>query len=167
MEECKYTNQDIILLYDYSKQLRELLNNCKECYPSLFGTFPNAYCADASLWLCDYLISKGFDSSTFSFRSKDPFIKEGGNHIWLNYQGIDIDITADQFNKKGYNFSQVIVSEKNQNYLLYDDNWLKKDYSAHSYSPICFINEQWNKKYDIIYEKMELKFDLSSVTISI
>ena len=153
-------------LFCYCKELREILDNCKKNNPELFGSFPNAYCADASLWLCDYLISQGFDSCLFRFRSKDPFLEEGGNHVWLNYSGIDIDITADQFNKHGYNFPQVIVSDNNIRYSTYDEDWCKKEYSAHSYSLLCCLYERWGERYDIVYSKMGLKFDLSGVSFA-
>lgn len=154
-------------LYNHCKSLRDLLEKCKNENKELFNTFPNAYCADASLWLCDYLINKGLDSSLFRFRSRDPFLNEGGNHVWLNYLGIDMDITADQFNKKGYNFPQVIVTDNNPLYYIYDNNRCKKEYSSHSYSPLCCLYERWDERYKIVYDKMGLKFDLSSVAISI
>ena len=146
---------------------RHIIDECKKKYPDLFGTFPNAYCADACLWLCDYLISKEFESDLFRFRSKDPFIDGLGNHVWLYYSGFNVDITADQFNKYGYNFPQVIVSNNNFHYSTYDEDWCKKEYSAHSYSPLCCLYEHWDKKYEIIYEKMDLIFDLNSVSLAI
>ena len=153
-------------LYNYCLELRGILNNCIVNYPQLFDKFPNAYCADASLWLCDYLISKGFERSDFEFRSRDPFVEGSGNHVWLNYKGIDIDITADQFNTEGYNFPQVIVTDNNNYYFIFDENRSKKEYSAHSYYPLCFIDDHWDEKYDIIYNLMGIEFDLSSVSIS-
>ena len=155
------------LIYKYSKELRDILNHLKDNTPELFGSFPSAYCADASLWLCDFLMNKGFNASLFRFRSKDPFIEEAGNHVWLHYQGIDIDITADQFNKKGYDFPQVIVADNNPLYFIYDENRCKNEYSSHSYSPLCCLYEHWDEKYKIVYEIMGLRFDLSSVAISI
>ena len=146
---------------------RKIVEECKEQQPILFGSFPNAYCADASLWLCDYLISKGFESNNIRFRARDPFLDNLGNHVWLHYSGFDIDITADQFNKHGYNFPQVMVSDNNLHYSTYDGDWCKKEYSAHSYSPLCCMYEHWNKRYEIIYEKMNLTFELNSVSIAI
>jgi hypothetical protein len=158
---------DVTVIYQHCKYLREMLNDCKTKYKELFGTFPNAYCADTSLWLCDYLINKGFDSFLFRFRSKDPFIDEGGNHVWLNYLGIDIDITADQFNDVGYVFPQIIVSTNDIHYLSYDEEWCKKEYSLHNYSPLCCMYEHWDERYEIVYKMMGMIFDPNSITIAI
>lgn len=154
-------------LTQHSRTLRQILDSCKKEYPNLFGTFPNAYCADASLWLCDYLISKGYDSTQFLFRAKDPFSDGLGNHVWLHYMGVNLDVTADQFNSYGFNFSPVMVSDKNPYYICYDEEWLKKEYSAHSFSPLCCLCEDWGEKYDIVYKKMGIRFDIKSVSVAI
>lgn len=155
-----------IELFEYCSNLRSILDKCKINYPNLFGTFPNAYCADASLWLCDFLISNGYDESLFQFRSKDPFLDDiEGNHVWLYYSGFNLDITADQFNNDGYSFLPVIVSKNDFHYLNYDENDYKKDYSSHSFSPSCMF-EHWNERYDIVYKLMGIRFDSKSVLIS-
>ena len=156
-----------VSLYSNCAAFRRNLETLKKEQPDLFGTFPSAYCADASLWLCDYLISRGYKRDEFRFRARDPFLDNLGNHVWLYYSGFDIDITADQFNKHGYNFPQVIVSNNNAYYSEYDEQWCKKEYSAHSYSPICILFEQWGNKYDIVYERLGLKFDINSISIAV
>lgn len=153
-------------LFSYCSSLRDILEKCRNDNKDLFESFPNAYCADASLWLCDYLISKGFEEKLFRFRSKDPFLDDmDGNHVWLHYCGFNLDITADQFNEDGYNFPSVIVTNIDSHYNLYDEDFYKKEYSLHSMSPSCMF-ERWDERYDIVYKQMGIEFDMKSIAMA-
>ncbi|MBD9352968.1 MAG: hypothetical protein EGP72_06545 [Phocaeicola plebeius] len=74
--------------------IRKQIESCKA--NGYFLNFPSGYCALCSIWVYDYLLYKGLDS--IQIRQKDNFITEYP-HTWLYWNGLDIDITADQFDK--------------------------------------------------------------------
>lgn len=107
------------------EKLRELVFNFRrvmECLnPSDFvGTslsenqFPLACCDDASLLLAAYLIDNGFCSTTLIRGEYGGNDEELHSHVWLNCEGFNIDITADQFNEDGYYNPPVIIAKENE-----------------------------------------------------
>lgn len=99
--------------------VRSSIEICQKQNPTILIDFPHGFCNMASIWLYDYLTSKGYTDITF--RMRDPFLKNfDGNHVWLHWKSYDMDITADQFNRLGENFSSCIVSDNDEHYKEYD-----------------------------------------------
>ena len=76
--------------------------------------FPNACCDDASLLLAAFLVDNGYPNSYVIRGSSGGNNSELKSHVWLELNGIQIDITADQFNKYGYNNNAIILESDNQ-----------------------------------------------------
>lgn len=102
-----------------AEYVRKTIEDCQKLKPTILIGFPNGFCNRASIWLYEYLSYHGYENITF--RMRDPFIERlPGNHVWLHWKTYDIDITADQFNKKGENFASCIVCVNDEHYLEYD-----------------------------------------------
>ena len=70
--------------------------------------FPRGCCGDTSQTLATYLYSEvGLVCDYVLGTSNDL-----GSHAWLEINGTVIDITADQFNDRGYDSQKVYVGEK-------------------------------------------------------
>ncbi|EPB3091688.1 hypothetical protein ACRFDB_004445, partial [Vibrio vulnificus] len=107
------------------KNLQELVLNFRrvmECLnPSDFvGTslsvskFPSACCDDSSQILAAYLTDNGFSGAALIRGEYGGKSEELHSHVWLDLDGFKIDVTADQFNKRGYDNPSVIIAQENE-----------------------------------------------------
>ncbi|EPN4990524.1 hypothetical protein M2G69_13470 [Vibrio vulnificus] len=72
--------------------------------------FPSACCDDSSQILAAYLSDNGCKGATLirgEYGGRDGELQ---SHVWLNFNGLHIDITADQFNEYGFSNPPVIIS---------------------------------------------------------
>ena len=77
---------------------------------AVFSGFPNGCCEESSILLAAYMSDKGFRGARkMSIGNTGTEISA---HIWLDYEGLYIDITADQFNNFGFNNPSVIISSQ-------------------------------------------------------
>ena len=137
-------NKELICLKECTEYVRKTIEECKRLDHSILIGFPNGYCNMASIWLYEYLSSQGYDN--ISFRMRDPFIEHhDGNHVWLHWKSYDIDITADQFNKWGENFSSCIVGVNDKHYQEYDKEVGFRESFLCDYAPA--------NKYELQYEE--------------
>ena len=80
------------------------------------GLFPYGCCGIVSKLLIEKIKSElGFTCSYIS-GTKGGSNQEIGSHAWIEYEGIVIDITADQFSDCGYPRDKVYVAEKDSFY---------------------------------------------------
>lgn len=77
-----------------SLKFRAAIDRCKGDLPINFSEFPRGSCGDASLFLGKYLKDNGFSPVFYVVG-----IRGNQSHAWLEYNGLIIDITADQFNE--------------------------------------------------------------------
>lgn len=84
---------DIDTLKAFVTKARQVLeDHHMEISPTFFGNFPSAACGNTSDLLSRWLQSNGFEGV------KRVFGKRGQvSHGWLEWNGIIIDITSDQF----------------------------------------------------------------------
>lgn len=82
--------------------------------------FPDACCDDSSLLLAAYLADNGFPEVHVIRGADGGSNGELGSHVWLELDGIQIDITADQFNDYGYSNQPVIIERENEFLSTFD-----------------------------------------------
>lgn len=73
-----------------------------------FRDFPKGCCRDASIITGLYLEEKGFSDIIYC---RKKFTQIYSSHVWLEYKGFIIDLTADQFNNE---FPGVIIIPVNE-----------------------------------------------------
>jgi len=146
--------KEINNLFVHSSFVRNQIENLKKT-TNLFKEFPNGYCSRASLWLYDYLQSKGYNSIKFCFR--EPFGTIDMNHVWLHIGDLNIDITGDQFNKKGFCFDSIYVERDNEFYshYKYED---KKSYVGECYMPLYNRYKNVIDERELLYNKLGISF---------
>lgn len=74
----------------------------------LLKGFPHRCCDDSSQLLAAYMTDNGFEGSQLIRGEYGGYESEIVSHVWLDYKGLLIDITAEQFNNYGYNHSSII-----------------------------------------------------------
>lgn len=82
--------------------------------------FPSGCCGDASQTLATYLHSELGIICDYIQGKKGGKYNEIGSHGWLEIKGIVIDITADQFNDRGYELQDVYVGPKTDWYESFE-----------------------------------------------
>ncbi|MEE2602551.1 MAG: hypothetical protein VX595_05740 [Pseudomonadota bacterium] len=87
--------------------------------------FPSGCCGDASQTLATYLHSELGIVCDYVHGEKGGKNNEIGSHAWLEIEGIVIDITADQFNDRGYNLHNVYVGPKTDWYESFETSVTK------------------------------------------
>lgn len=111
---------DKMNIYEDCCFIRKQIENCKA--NGYFRDFPFGYCALSSIWLYDYLVNRGLRS--IQIRQKDHFITKYP-HTWVHWNNLDIDITADQFNKI-IKLPKVYVGNTNLLYHSFDNTTTKE-----------------------------------------
>ncbi|MEJ2762961.1 hypothetical protein VV869_03165 [Photobacterium sp. MCCC 1A19761] len=102
------------LVLDF-RRIMECLNPSNFDGTSLSASqFPSACCDDSSQILAAYLTDNGFSGATLIRGEYGGNHKELQSHVWLNLGGLKIDITADQFNTRGYDNPSVIIARENE-----------------------------------------------------
>lgn len=104
-----------------STQVREALEGSKktdhQSYSSFsIADFPCGCCGDTSEVLQVVLynrlgITTHYISGTHYSEEGPSSIGNGASHAWLEFEGMIIDITADQFNDRGFQNEAIIVTE--------------------------------------------------------
>lgn len=69
-----------------------ILRTKKDRLPSSLRDFPLGSCGDACLLLARFLKDHGFGDATYIWGRRGPY-----SHAWLEFEGFQVDITADQF----------------------------------------------------------------------
>jgi len=117
MEQSK-----IELIYDACKKTREHL----ETHPVIFrssqpSTYPKGWCGTASRELQTLLKQHGIVAVIRHGNAHPENIESGDrmNHAWLEYEGYIIDITADQFNDRGYSNPKIMVTRDNSFHKMF------------------------------------------------
>jgi len=150
-----------IKLYECALYVRENIEYCKNINKG-YSDFPYGYCAKASLWLYDYLYFNGYRD--MEIRMKDPFICELGigNHVWLFYKGYNLDITADQFNRKGYNFDSVYVSnDPNLYYDSYNEIVVREHLINDFFASLMYEQGGFSDKWNYLYKSLGISFEVT------
>ena len=75
--------------------------------------FPYACCDHTSLLLATYLANNSFPGADIIRGIDGGDHQELNSHVWLELEGLKIDITADQFNRYGYENAPIIVEKAN------------------------------------------------------
>lgn len=147
-------------LFNHASFVRTSIEQCKLENRHILNSFPYGYCAKASVWLYDYLNSKGY--LNIEFHMRDPFLEDfPGNHVWLNISGYAIDITADQYNMHGYDFSSIIVTNKNNLYAKYEEeNILSRDqmFNNEYIGNLIVYHHQTYDEWMAIYQKLGINY---------
>ena len=135
------------LLFYHCNKVRLGIEKCQSEY-DIFKRYPKGYCCVASIWLYEFLRSKGYNN--ISVREYDPFC-ERSNHVWLNYDKYSIDITGDQF--EGANIPRVYIGENHIDELEY-----YRYYRLSSYEEKFSLEyENYQRyKYFMSYEKRDI-----------
>jgi hypothetical protein len=79
--------------------------------------FPIECCDDASMILAAYLTDNGFSGAELVIGSSPDI----NSHAWLLLDGYIIDITADQFNERGYSNPVAIISNNSVFHSSFDN----------------------------------------------
>jgi hypothetical protein len=82
--------------------------------------FPSACCDDASILLAEFLEENGYININLIHGSNGGVQKELKSHDWLLVGSIIVDITADQFDFKGYINALVIVERESAFHDTFD-----------------------------------------------
>lgn len=101
-------------ILEKSKKFREIvIATPRNSFPwnSSMGIsqFPEGCCRDASQILATYLYSELGIICNLILGTNGGMDNEIFSHAWLEFEGMVIDITADQFNRSGYNLDDVYV----------------------------------------------------------
>ncbi|MDO6524724.1 hypothetical protein Q4519_03405 [Motilimonas sp. 1_MG-2023] len=106
--------EQLTFLVNQFRAAMEKLNPCDFDGTSLsVSKFPEACCDDSSQLLAAYLSDNGYSNAKLIRGANGGFNEELGSHVWLNLDGVHIDITSDQFNKYGYKNPPIIIAEHN------------------------------------------------------
>lgn len=104
--------QDLILNF---RRTMEHLNPSDFEGTSLSASeFPSACCDDSSQILAAYLSDNGFPGAILIRGKSGGKNGELQSHVWLDLDGLKVDITADQFNEKGYDHPSAIIAKENE-----------------------------------------------------
>jgi|GEM_PF-2201113 len=148
-------------LYSLCKEFRETVDKCVEEHHKVFEGFPNGYCAQVSIWAYDYLASKGYKN--IEFRNRDPFFQDrDGNHVWLHWNGYNIDLSSDQFSNESVKFPSVLIVKDEEDKTpekRYTTGYevTSRDYRVlMEYVPVSSMEEK--QKLDLIYATLGLVF---------
>lgn len=82
--------------------------------------FPEACCGDASRILATYLYSELGIICNYVLGQNGGMDNEIGSHAWLEFESMVIDVTADQFNSRGYNLGDVYVGPRTEWYESFE-----------------------------------------------
>jgi hypothetical protein len=123
MRSCfeRYDSEDHLIniqdLHDYCEKVRAIFKSTPRFdFPSssslYYSEFPNGCCDETSQVLAS-LISEEFGIIPVQWRGSD-FSEHSdiSSHIWLEVDGVFVDITLFQFNRCGYSFPLVYVGTK-------------------------------------------------------
>lgn len=72
--------------------------------------FPTGCCGDTAELLAAYLSDEGFPGFFYA-EGKNGGRDSALGHAWLELDGLIVDVTADQFNSRGYQLPKVVVSK--------------------------------------------------------
>ena len=157
-------------LYATCKDFREKVDKCVNEHRNLFSGFPHGYCDHICIWAYDYLMSKGY--TNIEFRIHDPFLPgRDGSHVWLYWNGFNMDFSCDQFNTEDELYAPVIVVK-----TKYDKNGniIRNRYTPENvtisnresqalleYDPLRILYAWPNsiKEREIIYKELGLVFE--------
>lgn len=120
--------------------------------------FPDACCDDASMLLAAYLVDNGFTEIDIMRGEYGGDKRDLPSHVWLQIDQIFIDITADQFNRLGYENPPVICEEKNSFLSSFS---AKNEGNADFREHILKYNDQdllaaFESGYEIVKSKIEV-----------
>ena len=73
--------------------------------------FPCGCCEDATLMLAAHLSDNSLSGALRILGEYGGVKGEIKSYVWLDLEGVIIDVTADQFNRLGYNLDSVIVAD--------------------------------------------------------
>jgi hypothetical protein len=82
--------------------------------------FPEGCCDDASILLAEFLEENGYTNINLIHGSNGGTQKELKSHDWLLVNNIIVDITADQFDWKGYINEPVIIEKESLFHATFD-----------------------------------------------
>lgn len=161
-------------LYIACVDFREKIDNCVRQHSDLFENFPHGYCDHICIWAYDYLVSKGYTG--IEFRISDPFLEDrDGSHVWLYWNGYNMDFSCDQFNTTNIKYEKVIIEK-----IEHDENGnlIRTRYTPRSVTKptrnnqalleytglrtLFFPNSE--KERDEIYKVLGITFELISKT---
>ena len=139
-------NSNFQKLYAVCKEFWEKIDKCVNEHRDLFVNFPHGYCDHICIWAFDYLTSKGY--TNIEFHIHDPFLPDrGGSHVWLYWNGFNMDFSCDQFSLNGgEQYASVIVIEttvpikvmKRNAYGFRDEKYFKlRLYALHDCLSFC------------------------------
>lgn len=112
--------QELVLNF---RRVMECLNPSDFVGTSLSASkFPSACCDDSSQILAAYLTDNGFFGAVLIRGKYGGKNEELLSHVWLDLDGLKIDITADQFHKRGYDNPSVIIARKNEFLETFEKN---------------------------------------------
>ena len=84
--------------------------------------FPSGCCGDTSQTLATYIFAETGLICSYVHGQYGGIEGELGSHAWLEIDGLVIDITADQFNKRGYDLAEIYVGPRTEWYNSYETN---------------------------------------------
>jgi hypothetical protein len=89
-------SDDINRIGEIASLVRRAIESCSASELP-WRTFPKAACGDTSLVLGQFLHEAGFVDVEYICGDKYRADGKGDSHAWLRYEGLIVDITADQF----------------------------------------------------------------------
>nr|WP_320058800.1 hypothetical protein [uncultured Bacteroides sp.] len=140
-------------LYKYCEAVRNAIEQCKK--DGYFKKFPDGCCGMSSIWIYDYLKSKGILG--VEFRKQDSFIKNY-HHVWVHWKGYDMDITSDQFDDDNTKYPPVYVGKGDDLYKSYYDNTNREDLFRLEYIGRLF-DESLIKDLEALYKKLDIRIN--------
>ena len=81
--------------------------------------FPSGCCGDTSQTLATYIFSETGMICSYVNGRNGGIAGELGSHAWLEFDDFVIDITADQFNNRGYDLPEIYVGKRTDWYDSY------------------------------------------------
>lgn len=96
--------------------------------------FPSGCCGDTSEVLQVILYNKlgiatEYVTGIHYSAEGTSSISNGASHAWLEFDGIIIDITADQFNDRGFQNEAIIVTESSSFHDLFNERNHRKNFN--------------------------------------
>lgn len=99
-----------VVVAEFRSALKELVEMGHWFGVSITKEFPHASCDDSSLLLAAYLADQGYPGALRIHGRSGGINRELNSHVWLDLNGMLIDITGSQF--EGYEQPEIVIAEQ-------------------------------------------------------
>lgn len=128
--------------------LEEFAKEPEAFWKTIYNSFPGGCCNDASMLLAAYLADNGLPGAVRFHGEYGGRSGELLSHVWLNLDGLIIDITADQFEE--YGLAPVLLLESSQFHESFE---VEEELEVADFRVRYTNDQRWLGYLELMYEK--------------